>query len=388
MDPAPSRQAMRDTPPEGYSPSALAFIRDRGYDQRQLSAALVNLARRGVLRIEDEGDGWALERRADPDALEEPLPEEERTLFTELLAGRDRLELDRGNHARLRASIRAFRSTLARRFEKEYFRNNRKWFVAGVAVSVLGFAALAWRWRYDVDPVALFLGVWLTVWTAGVGTLAYRVYTAVRAARSGGGAAMWAQAGFLALFSIPFVGAEIFVSGMLLTMVPNHLVATAVVLGAVNVLFYHLLERPTLKGRGVLDDLEAFRAHLESTASQASRTPAHLPEERIRTWERNLPYAIALGLEREWTEAFQGALTPAALAGAGAGAGLLWYTRADGAPPLDASSFASTLGTGLSSTLTSMSSPPSSSGSGGSSGGFSSGGFSGGGGGGGGGGGW
>ena len=254
-----------------------------------------------------------------------------------------------------------------------------------MAVSVLGFAALAWRWRFDVEPTALFLGVWLTGWTAGVGTLAYRVYATARAARSGGGAGLWGQAAFLSLFSIPFVGAEIFVAGMLLTMVPNHLVATAVVLGAVNVLFYHLLERPTLKGRGVLDELEAFRAYLESTASRASRTGGNLPEEQIRTWERNLPYAIALGLERQWTDAFSGALTPAMAAASGSDGGLMWYSRSHGAPPLDASAFASTLGTGLSSTLTSMSSPPSSSGSGG---GGSSGGFSGGGGGGGGGGGW
>lgn len=386
MDPPSSSRGVREAPPEGYSPAALGFIEARGYDQSQLAAALVSLALKGAVRIEDEGTSWTVEKRAEPGELDEELSPEERALFDALTAGGDRVELAQRNHARLRSAIRSFRSTLTRRLEHAYFVNNRKWFAAGVAISVLGFTALAWRWRFDIDPVALFLCVWLTGWTAGVGTLVYRVYLAIRGARSGGGAALWAQAGFLSLFSVPFVGAEIGVTGLLLTMVPNHLVAAAVAVGGVNVVFYHLLERPTLKGRGVLDELDAFRAHLRSAGDHLRRTVSQVPAERLRTYERHLPHAIALGLEGEWTEAFRDALEPVLVGGAAAGA-LPWYRRHDDAAPMEASRFATALSAGLPSTLSSMSSPPSSSG-GSSGGGFSGGGSSGGGGGGGGGGGW
>lgn len=388
MDPPSAARGVRVDPPDGYSPAALGFIEARGYEQRQLAAALVSLAMKGAVRIEDEGTSWTVEKRAEPGDLEEELSPDERALFDALTAGSDRVELAQRNHARLRSAIRSFRSMLTGRLERDYFVNKRTWFAAGVAVSVLGFAALAWRWRFDIDPVALFLCVWLTGWTAGVGTLVYRVYVTIQAARSGGGAALWAAAGFLSLFSIPFVGAEVVVTGLLLTMMPNHLVVTAVVVGGVNVLFYHLLERPTLKGRGVLDELDAFRAHLRSAGDHVRRVASHAPAERVRTYERYLPFAIALGLEEEWTGAFEDALEPALVAGAAGAAGgaLAWYVRNHDSAPMEASRFATALSAGLPGTLSSMSSPPSS--GGGSSGGFSGGGSSGGGGGGGGGGGW
>ncbi|MDX1647262.1 MAG: DUF2207 domain-containing protein [Longimicrobiales bacterium] len=385
MDPPAGRTGPRDEPPAGYSPAALGFIEERGYEERQLSAALVSLARKGAIRLEEDGATWSIERRADPAELDEPLSPEEEVLFRRLLSGRDRIRLQRSHHATFRTAIRDFRSSLRRRLEREYFVTNRRWFLTGMAVSFIGFAVLCWRWRFDIDPTALFLGFWLTGWTAGVGTLGYRFVQAVRSARSGGSAALWGQAGFLALFSLPFLGAEIFVAGLLLTMVPNHLVAAAIVVGGVNVLFYHLLERPTLKGRGVLDELDAFRAHL-TRASRRFGDRAPMGDREIRVYERLLPFAIALGVERPWTEAFESALSPALASGTDARP-LHWYARSGEAAPTDASRFASALSTGLPGTLSSLSSPPSSSG-GGSGGGFSGGGSSGGGGGGGGGGGW
>ncbi|NIP60278.1 MAG: hypothetical protein GWM92_18155, partial [Gemmatimonadetes bacterium] len=145
--------------------------------------------------------------------------------------------------------------------EKVYFVTNRLWFAAGAVASVAGFALLAWRARFDVGPEVWFMGVWLTFWSMGVGTLLVRVVRTWSRAVSGEPFATLGAV-FLTLFSIPFVGAEIFVGAMLYRWVPGHLVTAVVVIAAVNVAFYHLLERPTLKGRGVLDRLEGFRRFL------------------------------------------------------------------------------------------------------------------------------
>jgi uncharacterized membrane protein len=170
------------------------------------------------------------------------------------------------------------------------------------------------------------------------------------------------------------VVAEVVVIGILVRMVPSHLVFVAVSLGVTNVLFYHLLERPTLKGRGVLNHLDGFRAFL---LGEADRRRAHTTEQTHELFEQFLPHAIALRLEDRWATGFGDALalpprsTP--------GYRTPWYDHDHG--QWDASSFASSLGSSLSSTLSASSMAPSSGGSGG--GGGSSGGRGGGGGGGG-----
>lgn len=383
IDPPPARTGATPEPPDGYSPAALGYIEGRGYEESQLSAALVNMALKGAIRIEEDDGVWTLEKVSEPQTLEEKLSEEEAALFGSLLANRTRIRLERSNHVTLQSAIKAFRSSLARRLEREYFVNNRAWFGVGLAISVVGFATLAWRWRFAINPVALFLGFWLTGWSAGVGSLVYRLAQQFRMARAGGGTAVWAGTGFLALFSVPFIVAEVVVAGILFTMVPAHLVVGAVAIGLTNVLFYHLLERPTLKGRGVLDRLEGFRSYL-GRGMDAERPVPPRPPERLRRYERFLPFAIALGVERRWTDAFGDVLGPA-LAAPMSRPYLSWYRSGDPGTSPEPGQFASSLATGLSSSLSSMSAPPSSSSGGG---GFSGGGSSGGGGGGGGGGGW
>ena len=122
--------------------------------------------------------------------------------------------------------------------------------------------------------------------------------------------------------------------------------------------FYHLLERPTLKGRGVLDHVDGFRAYV--TETEERRLPQST--DRIEVFERLLPFAIALGLELRWAEAFGNALQPLMEPGPMRET-MPWYHHDE--VGFDPASFVSSLGTGLSSTLSASSSPPGSSGGGG-----------------------
>lgn len=370
IDPAPGPTSARSQPPPGFSPAALAYLEERGYEVSQLAAALVSMAMKGAIRIERTGDSWTLHK----EAVDAELSPEERRVFEALLEGTSAITLTPSHHARLRAAIKGLRRTLSRQLEKEYFVNNRGWFLAGLAVSVVGLAVLAWRWRFSIEPAGLFLVFWLTGWTAGVVTMVTRIVQMARAARRQpimlGGAVM------LSIFSIPFIGAEIVVGGLLTTMLPTHLVLAALAVAATNVLFYHLLERPTLRGRGVLDQLEAFKAYLSGAERRTTSR-----DDGVERFERFLPHAIALGLEDRWAQGFGQALDPV---GTPAPSPYYprWYAFDDG-DGFDPSAFASSLGSGLASTLSSASSPPSSGGVGASGGGGSSGGGGGGGGGGG-----
>ena len=382
MDPPPGRVGPKEAPPAGYSPAALGFIAERGYDQRQLSAALVDMALKGAIRITEVGREWRLEKQAEPGELAEPLSPEEEALFGRLFKSSTSVMLSRSNHATLRAAITKFRTSLAGRLEEEYFVNNRVWFFVGLTVSFVGFGILALRWRFDLQPVALGLGAWLTVWSIAVGTMLYRLGQLYRKARGGGG---WDEFVSLGFFSLPFIIAEMVVGGILFFLAPPHLIVAGVVLGFVNVLFYHLLERPTLKGRGVLDGLEAFQNHLESTADVAARRGSTGVALGTETLERFLPYVIALKMHERWAEAFAAALaTPDPNREQSP---FRWYRSRDGSTD-DVTAMVEGLGGRLGHHFSAMSSPPSSSGGGGGGGFSGGGGSSGGGGGGGGGGGW
>lgn len=391
-DPSKAPLVVRYEPPRGYSPAALGYLREGHWTPRLLSATLVNLAVKGLLTIRKTGDGWSFKRT--DESADDPLPAEERRLYKDLFGDAASLTLSSSSRSKkLRAAATTLTKKLKGTLERDYLRLNRKWFLAGLLVSVLGLIVIALRDPYGVPFPAWFLMLWLTFWTLGTGTLLYRVVQLWRGVFSGDGWGKRAEAVSMSLFSLPFVVAWCVVFGILLFMVPMAMIVAAGVVGATNVLFYHLLERPTLRGRGVLDQLDGFETFL--TATDADRLDRLNPPDRTpELFERYLPHAIALGVENRWAESFESALsqgTQAASSGStGSTAGVwsgstpAWYS---GGAAAGFAGLAGSLGGSFSSSLSSASSPPPSSSSGGGSS-FSGGGSSGGGGGGGGGGGW
>lgn len=154
--------------------------------------------------------------------------------------------------------------------------------------------------------------------------------------------------------------------------------AVFVALAAAHVLFAYLMRAPTARGRALMDKLEGFRMYLEVAEKDElnlRNPPARTPE----LFERYLPFALALGVEQQWAEKFAGVF--ARLDGAqGTRYRPSWY--GGDFNPARLGGFATDVGTGLNSAISSASTAPGSSSGGG------GGGSSGGGGGGGGGGGW
>jgi hypothetical protein len=73
-----------------------------------------------------------------------------------------------------------------------------------------------------------------------------------------------------------------------------------------NGLFFYLMKAPTALGRPVMDQLEGFRMYME-TAEQ-DRLNMQAPEITAQRFEALLPYAVALDVEKPWSEAFAAAL--------------------------------------------------------------------------------
>lgn len=132
----------------------------------------------------------------------------------------------------------------------------------------------------------------------------------------------------------------------------------------------------TPQGRKVQDAIDGFQLYLTTAETERMNIIGTPPTRTPELYEKYLPYAMALGVEKQWTRQFSSVFTR--LAAQGHPYAPLWYRGA----PFRATTFASSLGTSFSKAIASASvAPGTSSGSRGS-------GSSGGGGGGGGGGGW
>jgi uncharacterized membrane protein len=184
---------------------------------------------------------------------------------------------------------------------------------------------------------------------------------------------------FLTLFSMPFFGGEIFALYLLAQSSPA-LALLPPIVGTVNILFYHWLKAPTLLGRRMLDRIEGFKMFLSAT--EKDRLQRLSPSDRTPlTYEKYLPYALALDVEEQWTEQFSDVLSTASRAEGGTRYHPGWYSG----KTWDSSrmgSFAGSVGSSLSRAISASSMVPGSRSGGG------GGGSSGGGGGGGGGGSW
>ena len=361
-------------PPLGYSPASIRYIDQMGYDHRTFVAALVNLAVKRLINIFDVNDTYTLHRTV---LVPTDLVAGEKVLLDKLFPdGSKSLELKQTNHAHIGKVLKAHTASLRRDYEKQYFVTNKKWLVPGILLSLLVYAAVFSQLTgKDTVGLAFGLSVWLSFWTLGVYALVAKTLSTWRGVRSSFDVV---PALLITAFATPFVGAEIFVIGLLGVEVAPALPFVLIVAIAVNLLFYVLLKAPTLAGRKLLDRVEGFRLYLNVAEKDEMnlRTP---PEKTPELFERFLPYALALDVEQPWAERFADSFKLIETAGESYSPdwyhGRSWDSHS---PAHFASAFSGSLSSAVASSSTA---PGSSSGSGG-------GGSSGGGGGGGGGGGW
>ena len=364
------------TPPQGLGPAGVRYVSKYGSDNKGFAAAIVSLAVKGYLKISDDRGEFSVTKLGASGKPGQALSTAETALHKALPGGTTVLK--QANHQSVSAAKSALESALKREYDGSVFVRNIGWFVKGLAISIAGLVLAALMLPAEDGFVGLFAVGWAGIWWSVVLAVAWR---AVKGLTIGRGIVKKVSSVGLLLFMIPFFIAGIAGPVLIFSGAGSPplymLVATAIVLAIMNLVFFHLLRAPTVPGRKLLDQIEGFRMYL-ATAEEDRLNVLHPPEKTPELFERYLPYALALDCENEWNSKFAAVLAAAAAAGAAAPA---WYAGSN----WDAGRsgrFTDSLGGSLASSVASASTAPgSSSGSGG-------GGSSGGGGGGGGGGGW
>lgn len=362
-------------PPEGFTPAAVRFVTRMDFDHKAFAAAIVNMAIKGCLIIDENESDYRLSLT---DADQSILSSGEKRIVKKLFNGSKYIDLDKKNHERIKKAISALQNSLKLDFEKMHFKSNFKWLFPGAVISLLTLMAMVLTSREAGG--AFFMLIWLSIWTAACLALviaAIKAWQGALTLRSSTGIFKKSGAVVITLFTIPFLGFEFFGIWAFSTITSPFAVMALLAVILINFIFYNIIKAPTLYGRKIMDQIEGFKLYL-SVAEKEGLDMRNPPKKTPELFEKYLPFALALDVENAWSEQFSEVLAQAQTRHGYSPtwySGRHWHTHG-------ATGLASSLGSAFSSTISSSSSPPGSrSGSGG-------GGSSGGGGGGGGGGGW
>jgi hypothetical protein len=140
-DPEEGVLVTRYEPPDGFSPASLRYIRQMYYDDEVMTAAIVNLAVKGYLRINDLGSKHTL-FKLEPGPDTPPMAAGEQELYEALFEDGKRVVLEQDSHALLGGARSAHRKSLKEDYKQHYFQINALLNIPAILI-VLGSTLLA-----------------------------------------------------------------------------------------------------------------------------------------------------------------------------------------------------------------------------------------------------
>lgn len=362
--------------PNNLSPGAVRYIMKMGFDNKVFSSLLINMAVKGYITIEEKKKKFTITKNNDSEKRGK-LTEEEQGVMDTLLGDRDEFEFKQANRYEIIDAVSFVRNYMNREFRKKFFFLNTEYLIPAVLLNIAA-VIIALVSSGTLSGSLVFVYVWGTIWGIGIAVLLNAAWKQWTEFIKTGQGKTFVSALILTVIAVPMF---VMVFGFLFLFSKEIPVLFNVVSGGMiflHILFYQLMKAPTLEGRRIMDRIEGLKMYID-TAEKDEIQLYNAPPKNILTFEKFLPYAVALDLENKWSAKFRTQIEEASkLAETGTSRGYIIGSTFSNA------SFTSSIGSSLSTAISSsMASPGSSSGfSGG------GGGGSGGGGGGGGGGGW
>ena len=358
--------------PKDLSPAMVHYIHRMGFKQSGWTAfiaSIFDLGVKGLVKIDKVGKATTIQSLGD---TKDPLPPEEASLQA-FLRARGEITIDKTDGPKLNEKRGELVTTLTAANREKYFKNNVAYTAGGVVLAIVLLGALV---LFDVlEPVYLIVAVVAAI-VVGV------IIGVASGARSGGIVGKVIGLVWFGIIGINVLGSSFsFLSGIRFD--TGLLAATSIII--IEIVFAILMRAPTPEGRKLMDQIEGFKMYLETAEkNRLNYVDKGEPVMTIKRFESILPFAIALAVEKPWSQRFEADLARNAVADAtGSHYSPIWYSGSDWSS--SSTGFSNTVST-MATTMTAAmvaAQPSSSSGSG-----FSGGGSSGGGGGGGGGGGW
>ncbi|SHI30857.1 Predicted membrane protein [Cruoricaptor ignavus] len=356
-------------PPNNFSPATMGYIDDGKLSKDLLSAAIVSLATKGFIKIEESGKSGFFSRKSftlkkiknDDDSL----PAEETLLMNRFFSKGDTLTIDGSYDSKIESIVKDFHSSLKTQHQKFLDEgNNRNFLILPIIITIVvyGIAMAILGTIYGFESV---LGNFGVVFVQVIFVVVFWLFFKNR------------KGSFIGIVTILIFGSVGAVGTLVSLFMDKNMLPVNIfsILSMIMIAIYSwLIKRPSeqkLEARSLINGFRMYMGAAENQLLQFHNPPQMTPE----VFEKLLPYAMVLGVDKIWGQKFENMLVRSATSYESD-----WYVSPN---TFSASSFGNTLNSSLANTLSSASTQPSSSSSG-----SSGGGFSGGGGGGGGGGGW
>lgn len=356
--------------PQNLSPASLGYLKEASFDNRLLTASIVNLAVKGFLKIKEQDDssffGLSKKKVFTLEKLKNSvvdLPKEETVLMKKLFEESDFFTLEEKYDEKVKYMLNDFKTNL--QFQHDTFldkgnNRNRLGFPAIIITAVYGLGLLF------CDTEKIVIGLWLYF----ILLFFFVLFTFIVKGFSISSRFVWVVPFGLFLlisrglhFNFDFIEDR------------NYLICFVFLIVSYIgfVVYSYMIKKPTIEKLETESLIEGYKMYIGAAESEQLKfhnPPTMTPE----LFEKILPYAIVLKVDEIWGQKFANMLQAASMTYQNN-----WYYG----NTFSSHNFANTLNSNLTNSLASASTQPSSSGSG-----SGGGGFSGGGGGGGGGGGW
>lgn len=297
----------RYEPPEGISPAVAACLVENGRAERAFAAAIVSLAAKNAIGIQEAEGQFALEKQPKINISVSP---EEAVIVQVLFPRDDKIcAFNSVDPGRICQAYSDFREVLKTETEPKYLSPHTWYWLFGVTYSLLP----VWYATYSIPALTrsqwalgdLYLLTWillggfcfvaaLRVWPATIRKLISWLPNIDRPRRP----FTWEDMAPIYLTVSAAVGFG------LLTYLSSR--QFAAVLGAVllvDTVFLHVLNAPTREGRKMIARLRNFREFL-SRVEAGRFNRENEPGKTPRVLDRNAAYAIGLDIERSWGEDF------------------------------------------------------------------------------------
>ena len=143
----------RYEPPDGYSPASLRYIRQMYYDGKVMTAAVVNLAVKGYLRINNHGSEHSL-TKTDPGESPPQFASGEKVLFEALFRDGNTVILDDEYHELLGKARSKHVKSLKQNYSYRYFRTNGALNIPAIVI-VIATTLLAFTSGAGAQPLTI-----------------------------------------------------------------------------------------------------------------------------------------------------------------------------------------------------------------------------------------
>ncbi|MCV0426697.1 MAG: DUF2207 domain-containing protein [Roseibium sp.] len=313
-DPAKGVIFPRFNPPAEISPALSRYIVNRGFGDGgwvALSAACLSLAVKKRLRLEDNDGEVTLHLEPEGRNGRAPgseLPKGEAVLEKWLNDRDSPLILNENNGKSIQALGSKFCGAILGESSNVFFKSNWTYLIPAVLLTIVTIAVMVAlvfltqsKAQQEFVIMFLFLSVFATFLSVGFGFIFFRLVSfPVRIVLT-----------FIAFGLLMFGVASLanLATGGLDSMPAFPLSVAALI--AMNVLFFGLIGAPTALGRQKLDEIEGLKLYL-SVAEKDRLNMTEAPDMSTIHFEKLLPYAVALGVERPWAKAFEGWLATSA----------------------------------------------------------------------------